>query len=557
MSRLSLIIVILLVSGFFSSRVAFAATSICQDNFPNLQTCVWNAVPASQDVFVRELPFYSSRVSPETPSGRYFLLTGNSYNSNYIFRFHIKGIFGLHKMAVFRFQDENNYYLLDLKSSLNNDDSWIYLYKIKSGQQELLQRARYVNQIDNWYFLELRAVDNRFLVSVFDQPLINYYDASPFWSGRMGFAADGEAKEKTEVWYNFIDILDTSEKNSVIFIPGLGASWSIPAMLSCNLQPQDGWTLAPYADLYQRLILTFEQNGYILNKDFFIYAYDWRQTMEQAGKDFKAYLDKLLPTISSGQLNIVSHSLGGLVIRSYLQQYGNGLIKKVITLGSPHQGTVLAYPMWEGGEIWTDNQMQKMAASYLVNHCRSPLQLSAKDVMHKIAPSLKDLLPTFNYLKNQGQNSFIETSTLKEQNTWLTNNSLPDNLFNTQFITIGGEDVNTLDYLEVSPPSGTDAVLGLWKDGKPANTHHIAQGDGTILESSALIPSAITETIKNTDHGGLVYSDEGLKTIFKYLGQTNVILAAYQSSPQITEIKITLPGQLQTIWKKYQLKIHY
>jgi triacylglycerol lipase len=39
---------------------------------------------------------------------------------------------------------------------------------------------------------------------------------------------------------------------------------------------------------------------------------------------------------------IVAHSMGGLVARAYLRDYGNARIAKVITLGAPHRGTGLA-----------------------------------------------------------------------------------------------------------------------------------------------------------------------------------------------------------------------
>jgi len=40
---------------------------------------------------------------------------------------------------------------------------------------------------------------------------------------------------------------------------------------------------------------------------------------------------------------LVAHSMGGLVARAYLRRYGGARIAKLITLGSPHHGSVLAY----------------------------------------------------------------------------------------------------------------------------------------------------------------------------------------------------------------------
>ena len=35
--------------------------------------------------------------------------------------------------------------------------------------------------------------------------------------------------------------------------------------------------------------------------------------------------------------------MGGLVCRAYVAKYGDKCVRKIITLGSPHQGTVTAY----------------------------------------------------------------------------------------------------------------------------------------------------------------------------------------------------------------------
>lgn len=40
---------------------------------------------------------------------------------------------------------------------------------------------------------------------------------------------------------------------------------------------------------------------------------------------------------------LICHSMGGLVARAYMRQYGTSQITHAITLGSPHQGTLLAY----------------------------------------------------------------------------------------------------------------------------------------------------------------------------------------------------------------------
>lgn len=53
-------------------------------------------------------------------------------------------------------------------------------------------------------------------------------------------------------------------------------------------------------------------------------------------------VNQLRRETESNKILIVAHSMGGLAVRAYLRDYGKAHIAKVITLGTPHHGTVLA-----------------------------------------------------------------------------------------------------------------------------------------------------------------------------------------------------------------------
>ncbi|MDB5962036.1 MAG: hypothetical protein JWP59_3330, partial [Massilia sp.] len=56
----------------------------------------------------------------------------------------------------------------------------------------------------------------------------------------------------------------------------------------------------------------------------------------------EAAVQGLLRASGAGQIAIVAHSMGGLVARAWLRQHGSARLARLITLGSPHHGTVLA-----------------------------------------------------------------------------------------------------------------------------------------------------------------------------------------------------------------------
>lgn len=51
---------------------------------------------------------------------------------------------------------------------------------------------------------------------------------------------------------------------------------------------------------------------------------------------------RLCDETGNDRIIILAHSMGGLVVRAYLRTHGNSHIARVITLGTPHHGTVLA-----------------------------------------------------------------------------------------------------------------------------------------------------------------------------------------------------------------------
>ena len=56
----------------------------------------------------------------------------------------------------------------------------------------------------------------------------------------------------------------------------------------------------------------------------------------------RAGVERLCAETGSKQVIVLAHSMGGLVARAYLRRHGDAHIARVITLGTPHNGTALA-----------------------------------------------------------------------------------------------------------------------------------------------------------------------------------------------------------------------
>jgi triacylglycerol lipase len=56
-----------------------------------------------------------------------------------------------------------------------------------------------------------------------------------------------------------------------------------------------------------------------------------------------ARIDAALAATGATNVTMIAHSMGGLVARAYLREFGHARIKQLVTLGSPHHGTHHAF----------------------------------------------------------------------------------------------------------------------------------------------------------------------------------------------------------------------
>jgi len=65
-------------------------------------------------------------------------------------------------------------------------------------------------------------------------------------------------------------------------------------------------------------------------------------SIESFAEQAAAKIDAILAATGGRQVTIVAHSMGGLVARAYLRRWGGAKVRRLITIGTPHRGSVLA-----------------------------------------------------------------------------------------------------------------------------------------------------------------------------------------------------------------------
>jgi len=92
-------------------------------------------------------------------------------------------------------------------------------------------------------------------------------------------------------------------------------------------------------------------------KQILQFNYDSRAGVERGALGLRAFLRQ---HVRGGRIDLVGHSLGGLVARVYVQELGGSRrVDRCVTLGTPHRGTYNSYWLWSrvGGELRPDSQL--------------------------------------------------------------------------------------------------------------------------------------------------------------------------------------------------------
>lgn len=310
----------------------------------------------------------------------------------------------------------------------------------------------------------------------------------------------------------------TSSK--VVLIPGTGASWNLDAFISCKKEGYVGnWTLAPYAkDVYADLTTSLENAGW----NTIPFYFDWRDKILNNEPKLATFIDSI--TSDSEKVNIVGHSMGGLLGRAYVENELGGKAKKLLMAGAPNKGSAISYPLYSGHEVWGNDLVDRISKTLFLKHCGVP-------------ESIQNLLPTTDYIQKNG--SLKPVNTMIAQNNYLpTSFSYP--FWDVKVGTLSGSGFPTLEKIRVTNPSKSDVKKGLWLDGKPVGEINTTSGDGAVLVSSAQIDNADNKVI-NQSHSGLVASTEGISSILEFLGSPGIPDPPYHD-PKSALVVVALSG---------------
>jgi len=288
----------------------------------------------------------------------------------------------------------------------------------------------------------------------------------------------------------FIRINKAQAQNPVIVVPGMVASWNWDAMMGDVFG--DSWGFFPGVNHYNTLTETLEGEGF----DVYVAFYDWRKPIGDNSFDFlKAKIDEVKALTGEAKVDIVAHSMGGLVSRAYIQSFlFEDDVEKFVMLGVPNEGLSDAYSPWEGGAI-PDNwgKWYKAGIKAYIWYLKqiTPGLQSNYEIIHDYIPSIGDLMPIYDFLQVREISGINATTTywdMEVQNPFLEELNGGMGLMNLQmrvaFSNLGGYDQSTVGSVVVNIP---DSGSLKWKDGEPnpfPPPKNTSEGDNRVLDES-------------------------------------------------------------------------
>jgi hypothetical protein len=309
-------------------------------------------------------------------------------------------------------------------------------------------------------------------------------------------------------------------RRPVIVIPGITGSLPGPKNLGAL-------ELDPITHTYDPLIARLRAAGYVDDKTLFPFPYDWRVPNEVTAELLKEQIAEAKAVCGCSKVDIVAHSMGGLVARSYVQgsDYADD-VNKLIEVGTPNAGSVAAYYTWEGGELWSggtayDRMQENLLSGLFHIEAFSKGYANFTQYIRERVTSTQELLPAFSYIHGRTYpNNYPQNSFLDQLDAQASVRLLKDRV---KLKLIGADTLDTLKQLVVDDPVDSFS----WPDGKVISNSS-GPGDGTVLTSS-LESINRADDFEDASHGKLTTVAQN--TIIRYLLEDDLDQAYLGSVP--------------------------
>lgn len=206
-----------------------------------------------------------------------------------------------------------------------------------------------------------------------------------------------EFSSNTEVWPNVLTMLSSSTDDYLDELKLGDDGWPIQG--STAIVPIGIIRSIGTHNYFNGLIGLLESNGYSEGDNLFVFPYDWRLNIAHtANHEFKDKIGEIKTQTGSQEIDVVAHSMGGLVVEKYIQDNGQRFIDKFIDIATPHLGSPSAAKILLYGDDFSIHYFNLIGLN----------ELKMKDIAKNFS-SVYQLFPSrnYNYAGSNIFNSYI------------------------------------------------------------------------------------------------------------------------------------------------------
>ncbi|MEK7546709.1 MAG: PxKF domain-containing protein [Patescibacteria group bacterium] len=209
---------------------------------------------------------------------------------------------------------------------------------------------------------------------------------------RLNRVSDG-----VEVWPNGRQMLESLSDNYLDDLKLSSSGEQIPGkeMRASSIIEQESVSFLKF-DFYKNLIDNLQADGYVSSTTLFTFPYDWRLDIGENLNNFNSKINEAISHSPNGKINIIAHSMGGLLVKDYLQSITDtSFVDKLILAGVPQLGAPLAFKLFNYG----DNLGMGWSIFGLNPN-------KAKDISQNML-GVYELLPSREYVQQQIEGGYV------------------------------------------------------------------------------------------------------------------------------------------------------
>jgi pimeloyl-ACP methyl ester carboxylesterase len=396
--------------------------------------------------------------------------------------------------------------------------------------------------------------------------------------GIMGSYLNHDDEDKTEVWPNLQTAFLTKDGflDDLVLLDDAILNFDNDILTTGIFDMIDKFGFK--IDFFNGLITKLKSDGYVEGESLFVFPYDWRLDIADnvmghkysKVQSLKDKIDAILKRAKSDKVDIVAHSMGGLLAKYYMKHVDIAKVNRFVDIGTPHLGApkaakVLNYGDDAGFNIkglgFNEEQIKKISQNM---------------------PSAYNLLPSVEYFDSGDPDYLyymhdiadVDGDGVKGRLDYDNSNKFLANMGRNRALLDNARKVHAdLDYLnldELGVPTynivgcGTPTIgkiLANKKSFKEDFEYHLKyiSGDGTVpMRSAESIPASYTYYVNGAAHATMP-SHSGVRDLVSSILKNTGEEFSYKDTDNISSVKdgCSIPnGKIVSIHSPVALHIY-